>query len=138
MKEKEITTERLVLVDGQGKRRGMLDVTQEGIARLCLFDETDRIRFVAGVEEARIVHVALADERSIERLNFSNAAIDTGLYFNDANGVSRVAFGIHGSEVRLVLSDDQNRVRGTLGLKSNGDGDFRIVDSNGKILARLP
>ncbi|MBV8362053.1 MAG: hypothetical protein JO189_29590 [Deltaproteobacteria bacterium] len=161
---KTVMAERFVLLDANGKQRGAIQVSEDGMATLSLNDTNGRDRAelrVAGDGSAGLaffdqngrklaVFGEGVDERSgiyifgpegMEKAGFGS--LPTGasaLALYDANtGLARAAVGIAAKgDPAVVLLDQTGAERMELSLQPDGNPGLALTDGKGKIIAGLP
>jgi len=110
----EVRTSRLVLVDKAGKSRAVLEVNEEDVVVLRLFDETGRPR------------VAMTASKDLSSLYLFNKDGDYTSALLSSDGVAG-----------LVL-DTKGRLRASLSVDKKDGSSLRLNDKNGKPVFTAP
>jgi hypothetical protein len=121
-----VTAREIVLVDGDGRERGLWTVDDDGAARLVLMDADGvaRLKLTLNAEGDQGVSLAGADGTNRVVLGQLGDGSST-LTFADPGGTARVVLGMSGSEAGSLLFADRNGgARAALGLSPMGEPTF--------------
>jgi hypothetical protein len=144
-----LETEKLVVKDSHGKVRAMLgEFSDEEPFGVLVFDAQQRIRAKLGVQDDGSPVVALADERSVERVTLHqvvglrvygngpsltlgvNYGNEPALQLNDKDGWTRAALVLTGSSPAPILKllDPRGNVRAWFGAMSDGKAQLLLMN----------
>ncbi len=124
--------QKFVLVDSHGRTRGVLDVTQKGVAQLGLYDGTATLRagLGVGVNGAPALGIYGRDSKPRAEVGLSGGVAEVRLY--DADGTKHVALGVSADGVAgLALLDKEGHDRASLILEQAGTPALRLADNSG-------
>jgi len=124
--------QKFVLVDPHGRTRGVLDVTEKGVAQLGLFDGSGTLRAGLGVGVNGAPALGIYDKNGKTRAELGMAGGVSEVHLYDANGVRHVALGVSAEGVAgLALLDKDGHSRASLILEQAGTPALRFADTSG-------
>ncbi len=112
---KMITAQKFMLVDANGKTRGVFGLTSRGVAQVAVFDGSGALRAGLGVA--------------------SNGGPSLGIFGKD--GKARAEVGINGAVSRIVLSDSAGTAQASIGVAGDGQSGFALMDKQGNLRATM-
>jgi hypothetical protein len=114
---KAITAQQIVLEDAKGKARAMLQLNDDGLPVLRMYDAAGKNRIGVGFAKDGLVGVDLADPKGAERILLSV----------NSDGLTAIR-----------LFDDAARPRMLLGIDGAGEPALDFYDGEGKLMRELP
>lgn len=110
--KRDMRTRRLHIMDKAGRPRIQIGTTDEGLAFMTFLDSMGNIRVAAGAHSLLPSSLAVFDEAGKPAVQLMQSA-------HSPSG--------------LVLSDAKGGTRAVLSLNKQGDPEFGVLDSNGKL-----
>ena len=136
-----LKAEKFVLVDRDGKERGVIQVDAENGAGIGFYDHDGNKRVILGAAPNGRNGLAIYGRNGREMAGFTVTEDNQSsvTLYDPANGRARVGLGVAASgEPALVLFDKNGRDRAEMHVTVTGKPGLALADETGKTVAGLP